>query len=77
MTLYCMRNEFGTLFISGPSETKENHVKVSDLSVIITSRPLHPDCEARLWHVLLQKICLLAEHRTCTYLGVGAGVEQE
>lgn len=64
-----MRNEFRTLFISGLSEKKENHVKVPDLSVIITSGSLHPDCEARLWHALLQKLCLIAEHRKCTYLG--------
>lgn len=69
VTLSCMRNEFRTLFISGLSEKKENHVQVPDLSVIITSGSLHSDCEARLWHVLLQKLYLIAEHRKCTYLG--------
>lgn len=64
-----MRNEFRNLLISGLREKKENHVIVPDLSVIITSGSLHPDYEARLWHILLQKLCLIAEHRKCTYLG--------
>lgn len=54
-----MRKKFRTLFISGLGEKKENHVLVPDLSVIITSRSLHPNDEARIWHVLLQKLGLV------------------
>lgn len=64
-----MVNEFRTLLISGLREKKENRVRVPDLSVIITSGSLHPDYEARLCHMFLQKLCLIAEHRKCTCLG--------